>query len=89
MGDEACRDRTQELAVRGQSASRSPSFCVDVAGGQLQRNQVEPWAYLRLVFTDLPRGANQEDLLPDQWLATNPNRWAIADRRKEERMAKT
>jgi hypothetical protein len=46
--------------------------------------------YLRSVFTALPRGANHEDLLPDRWLAANPtHRWAIADRRKEERLAVT
>ncbi len=58
--------------------------------GSRKENQVDTWAYLRSVFTDLPRGAGHEDLLPDRWLAANPtHRWAVANRRKEERLAKT
>lgn len=58
--------------------------------GSCKENQGEPWAYFRSVFTDLPRDANIKDVLPDRWLAKNPaHRWAIAKRRKEERLAKT
>ena len=49
-------------------------------------NRVEPWAYLRDIFTQLPLGTDPERLLPDQWLMANPNhRWTIADRRAKER----
>ena len=52
-------------------------------------NHVEPWAWLNNVLTQVPRGAPLESLLPDVWLEAHPqHRWAIADRRKEERAAR-
>jgi hypothetical protein len=55
-----------------------------------KENQVEPWAYLRSVFTALPQGAGLETLLPDRWLGANPqHRWEIAEQRRDERLAKT
>jgi len=59
-------------------------------------NRVEPWAYLRDLFTQLPTLvcvdgdlAELDSLLPDRWLATHPqHRWTIADRRQQERTAK-
>lgn len=63
-------------------------------------NRVEPWAYLRDVFTRLPLIQGQtsnakptsndlNSLLPDRWLLNHPqHRWTIADQRKEERYAK-
>jgi hypothetical protein len=52
-------------------------------------NRVEPWAYLRDIFTRLPAGADVATLLPDAWLDRHPNqRWTIADRRADERVAK-
>ena len=52
-------------------------------------NRVEPWAYLRDLFTELPKGAAPESFLPDAWLQMHPqHRWAIADRREDERAAK-
>ena len=52
-------------------------------------NHVEPWAWLKDVLTQLPRGAPLESLLPDVWLAAHPqHRWTIADRRQEERAAR-
>jgi transposase len=52
-------------------------------------NHVEPWAWLRDVLKQLPMGASPESLLPDVWLQHNPqHRWTIAERRKEERLAK-
>lgn len=52
-------------------------------------NLVEPWAYLRDVFTRLPQGLSDEqllELLPDRWLQANPeHRWTIAEVRREER----
>lgn len=52
-------------------------------------NQVEPWAYLRDLFEQLPCGADPNDFLPDRWLARHPqHRWQIADLRAQERAAK-
>ena len=49
-------------------------------------NLVEPWAWLRDVFTQIPRGASLESLLPHTWLQTHPeHRWTIAERRKLQR----
>lgn len=49
-------------------------------------NRVEPWAYLRDIFTRLPLGADPNALLPDVWLQQNPShRWNIADQREQER----
>jgi transposase len=57
--------------------------------GSCKENQVEPWAYLRSIFTQLPADPGLEQLLPDRWLADHPeHRWRIADQRKEERLAK-
>ena len=54
-----------------------------------KHNRVEPWTYLRDVFTRLPQGRELEALLPDRWLQSHPqHRWTIADRRAEERAAK-
>ncbi len=50
---------------------------------------VEPWAYLRDIFTLLPQGLSDEQLLelpPDRWLqARLEHRWTIAEVRREER----
>jgi transposase len=52
-------------------------------------NRVEPWAYLRDVFTRLPTAVPLDELLPDRWLTANPqHRWTIADHRAQERAAK-
>ncbi len=52
-------------------------------------NFVEPWAWLRDVLIELPRGADPATLLPDVWLANHPqHHWAIAERRRHEREAK-
>jgi transposase len=58
-------------------------------------NQVEPWAYLRDIFTRLPLLGEQPTsealapLLPDRWLAAHPqHRWHIDDLRRAERQQK-
>ena len=52
-------------------------------------NQVEPWAYLRDIFKQLPADPDLTTLLPNTWLEQNPtHHWAIAERRKEERTTK-
>lgn len=51
-------------------------------------NHVEPWAWLRDLFTQLPDASSEtlDHLLPDRWLAANPtSRWHINDLRSEER----
>jgi transposase len=54
-------------------------------------NAVEPWAYLRDLFTRLPSLPDDQldELLPDRWLATHPqHRWHIDDLRRQERQQK-
>lgn len=52
-------------------------------------NDVEPWAWLNDVLTQLPQAASPEALLPDRWLQTHPqHRWTIAQRRRQERHKK-
>ena len=54
-------------------------------------NQVEPFAYLRDVFSRLPflRSEKLDELLPDRWLAAHPeHRWVIDDLRRNERQHK-
>ncbi len=60
-----------------------------------KENRVEPWAYLRDLFAELPKLPDQpqpadlDPLLPDRWLESHPqHRWTIADIRAEERLAK-
>ncbi len=57
-----------------------------------KNNLVEPWAYLKDVFTRLadgPTGEKLTELLPNVWLQQNPtHRWEIAQKRKNEREAK-
>jgi hypothetical protein len=49
-------------------------------------NLVEPWAWLRDVLVELPRGATLESLMPHKWLLAHPeHRWNIAERRQLER----
>lgn len=75
---------------------------VSVTGGQraaalysliasCKANQVEPWAYLRDIFTRLPALPAEEpelldQLLPDRWLQAHPqHRWNIDQLRRQER----
>lgn len=54
-----------------------------------KRCEVEPWAWLKATLTELPRGAQPADLLPDPWLLANPDKkWSIAQRRRDERRKK-
>ena len=54
-----------------------------------KNNEVEPWAYLKEVFTRLAYRPSPEELaklLPDRWLSANPShRWEIAQTRRDER----
>jgi transposase len=52
---------------------------------------VEPWAYLRDLFTRLPSLPDDQldELLPDRWLTIHPqHRWHIDDLRRQERQQK-
>ena len=55
-----------------------------------KNNEVEPWSYLRNLFTQMahdPAGDELAQLLPDHWLQKNPDhRWQIAGQRRDERM---
>lgn len=54
-------------------------------------NHVEPWAWLRDLFTRLPDASAEtlDALLPDRWLTGNPaSRWHINDLREKERERK-
>ncbi len=57
-----------------------------------KNNGVEPWAYLKDIFTrlaELPTEDTLAELLPDRWLKANPkHHWSIAERRREERLEK-
>ena len=80
--------RKNWMFVGSPVAGRRASILMSLVGS-CKENQVEPWAYLRSVFRELPRGADLESLLPDRWLTDNPShRWNIADQRKQEREAK-
>lgn len=52
-----------------------------------KNNDVEPWAYLRDVFTQLASGsADLQSLLPDRWLANHlQHRWEISQQRRAAR----
>ena len=54
-----------------------------------KNNEVEPWAYLKEVFTRLAYRPSPEQLaklLPDRWLSANPShRWEIAQTGRGER----
>ena len=58
-----------------------------------KNNFVEPWAYLKDVFTKMSQPTSSDELaalLPDRWLQENPDkRWDIAQTRKNERQNKT
>jgi transposase len=57
-----------------------------------KNNGVEPWAYLKDVFTRLASQPTEEqllELLPDRWLKANPSHgWTIDQRRRDERTNK-
>ncbi|MEO2007872.1 MAG: IS66 family transposase, partial [Pirellulaceae bacterium] len=80
--------RKNWLFVGSQSAGERASQLMSLVNS-CKENRVEPWAYLRDLFVQLPKGGELEPLLPDRWLAAHPkHRWTIADRRSEERTAK-
>jgi transposase len=102
--DNNIAERTLKMCAIG---SRNWLFVASLTGGRraailfsliasAKANQVEPWAWLRDVFTRLPMIAAAsspalaptalDELLPDHWLSAHPtHRWQINDLRKKER----
>ena len=80
--------RKNWLFIGSSAAGRRAALLMSLIAS-CKDNRVEPWAYLRDVFTQLPAGADLATLLPDAWLERHPqHRWAIADRREDERAGK-
>jgi transposase len=80
--------RKNWLFVGSESAGRRAAQHMSLIAS-CKDNRVEPFAYLRDIFTQLPLGADLETLLPDVWLQRHPqHRWTIADQREEERTTK-
>lgn len=83
--------RKNWLFVGSPAADSRAAFLMSLVAS-CKANHVEPWAYLKDIFTRLPAiedSARLEELLPDRWLKENPkHRWNIADQRKDERRAK-
>ena len=81
--------RKNWLFVGSEEAGRRAGLLMSLIAS-CKANRVEPWHYLKDVFTRLPLPETDlESLLPDRWLEDNPkHRWNIADQRAEERIAK-
>jgi transposase len=97
--DNNIAERTLKLCAIGR---KNWLFVASLTGGRraailfsliasAKANQVEPWAWLRDVFTSLPSLAGPDTtaldgLLPDRWLSAHPtHRWQINDLRQKER----
>jgi transposase len=82
--------RKNWLFVASQTGGRRAAILFSLIASA-KANQVEPWAWLRDVFTRLPNidaddTATLDQLLPDRWLLSHPNhRWQIDQLRKTER----
>lgn len=80
--------RKNWLFVGSAAAGRRAAILMSLIAS-CKENRVEPWAYLRDLFTRLPQTADLQSLLPNHWLEAHPqHRWTIADRRQQERAAK-
>lgn len=83
--------RKNWLFVASESGGRRAAILFSLVAS-CKANHVEPFAYLRDLFTRLPAISTSDQLdplLPDRWLQANPlHRWDIADQRKQERQAK-
>ena len=84
--------RKNWLFVGSPKAGRRAAVLMSLVASS-KANHVEPWAYLRDIFTRLAQkqtGPELEALLPDRWLADHPeHRWHIANRRQDERTKKS
>ncbi len=83
--------RKNWLFVASEAGGRRAAILFSLVAS-CKANHVEPFAYLRDLFTRLPAVTTPDQLdalLPDRWLQANPqHRWDIADQRKEERRAR-
>lgn len=82
--------RKNWLFVASQAGGRRAAILFSLVA-TCKANAVEPWAYLRNLFTRLPSLPSQhlDDLLPNAWLAVHPeHRWHIDDLRRQERERK-
>jgi transposase len=87
--------RKNWLFVASQEGGRRAAILFSLVAG-CKANQVEPWAYLRDIFTRLPLLGDSiapeslDSLLPDRWLADHPqHRWQLDQLRREERQKKS
>ena len=80
--------RKNWLFVGSQQAGQRAAVLTSLIAS-CKNNLVEPWAYLKDIFTRISHNPSTEqlsDILPDQWLTTNPShRWEIAQTRRDER----
>ncbi len=99
-GDLAIDNNVAERAMKIPALGRKNwMFVASAAGGRraaillslvasAKANQVEPWAWLRDVFRQMPGtpSSDLDHLLPDRWLAAHPqHRWHIDDLRRQNR----
>ena len=97
--DNNVSERTVKLAAIGR---KNWLFVGNAAGGErtailmsliasCKANQVEPWAYLKDLFTRLPESpSSMDEFLPDVWLEAHPeHRWQIDALRQAERSRPT
>ena len=80
--------RKNWLFVGSESAGHRAAVLASLIAS-CKNNEVEPWAYLKDVFTRLahkPSTDQLAELLPDNWLKANPtHRWEIAQTRRNQR----
>jgi transposase len=83
----AALGRKNWLFVGSPKAGRRAAVLLSLVASA-KANHVEPWAWLRDLFTQLPNASAEtlDRLLPDRWLEANPaSRWHIDDLRRDER----
>ena len=82
--------RKNWLFVASRTGGRRAAILLSLVAS-CKANQVEPWAYLRDIFSRLPAlpsspGEHLDALLPDRWLEAHPqHRWTIDALRRASR----
>ena len=82
--------RKNWLFVASRTGGRRAAILLSLVAS-CKANQVEPWAYLRDIFSRLPSlpsspGEHLDALLPDRWLEAHPqHRWTIDALRRASR----
>ena len=82
--------RKNWMFVASETGGRRAAILMSLVASA-KANQVEPWHWLRDLFSTLPATPADEldALLPERWLAAHPeHRWNIDDLRRQERQAK-